>query len=202
MRDKSFTLKILPLPVAKFYSSVNFGYVGKISTVNITFQNPSNFVKGTTLQLRDQDNNVLSEKTWNSGSGMHAFKVEVTPEITGKRLLSVWMGDYKISDKNGYGAFTDMAVKAVRQVPTQEKKVAITLDCGWYGRQMPEILPILKKYNVHCTFFMTGFFIRTFTEEAKAALADGHQSFPSVSMKTFPIEVQMFAYFRPSSWVF
>ena len=175
LRDKSFTLKILPLPVAKFYSSVNFGYVGKISTVNITFQNPSNFVKGTTLQLRDQDNNVLSEKTWNSGSGMHAFKVEVTPEITGKRLLSVWMGDYKISDKNGYGAFTDMAVKAVRQVPTQEKKVAITLDCGWYGRQMPEILPILKKYNVHCTFFMTGFFIRTFTEEAKAALADGHE---------------------------
>ena len=175
LRDKSFTLKILPLPVAKFYSSVNFGYVGKISTVNITFQNPSNFVKGTTLQLRDQDNNVLSEKTWNSGSGMHAFKVAVTPEITGKRLLSVWMGDYKISDKNGYGAFTDMAVKAVRQVPTQEKKVAITLDCGWYGRQMPEILPILKKYNVHCTFFMTGFFIRTFTEEAKAALADGHE---------------------------
>lgn len=174
-RGKSFTLKVLPLPVAKFYASINFGYVGRTTTVNVKFQNPANFVKGTTLQLRDQDGNVLCEKSWNSGSGLHAFKVEVTPEITGKRLLSVWMGDYKISDKTGYGAFTDLSVKAVRQVPTQEKLVAITLDCGWYGRQMPDILPILKKYDAHCTFFMTGFFIRTFTEEAKAALADGHE---------------------------
>ena len=175
LRDKSFTLKVLPLPAAQFYSQVNFGYVGRTSTINIKFANPSSFVKGTTLQLLDQDGNVLSERSWSSGEGLHGFKVDVTKEITGKRLLSVWMGDYKISEKNGYGAFTDLAVKAVRQVPTQEKLVAITLDCGWYGRQMDDILPILKKYDVHCTFFMTGFFIRTFTEEAKAALADGHE---------------------------
>ena len=175
LRDKSFTLKVLPLPVAQFYSKVNFGYVGRTSTINIKFANPSCFVKGTTLQLRDQDGNVLAEKSWSSGEGLHGFKVTVTKEMTGKKLLSVWMGEHQISEKNGYGAFTDMSVKAVRQVPTQEKLVAITLDCGWYGRQMPDILPILKKYDVHCTFFMTGFFIRTFTDEAKAAIADGHE---------------------------
>ena len=174
-RGNNLILKILPMPKAYFYSSVNFGYVGKTSTINIEFRNPSNFVSGTTLQLRDQDGNVLDEKTWKSSTGLHGFKVNVTKEMTGKRLLSVWMGDQKISEKNGYGAFTDTSVKAVRQVPTQEKLVAITLDCGWYGRQMPDILPILKKYDVHCTFFMTGFFIRTFTDEAKAALADGHE---------------------------
>ena len=174
-RGNNLALKILPLPKAYFYSSISFGYVGRTSTINIKFQNASNFVPGTTLQLRDQYGNVLDERTWKSGTGMHGFKVTVTKEMTGKRLLSVWMGDQKITEKNGYGAFTDMSVKAVRQVPTQEKLVAITLDCGWYGRQMPDILPILKKYDVHCTFFMTGFFIRTFTEEAKAAIADGHE---------------------------
>lgn len=175
VKDKSFTLKILPLPVSKFYASVSFGYVGRTTTVNITFRNPSHFVKGTTLQLRDQDGNVLDEKTWNSGEGLHAFKVPVTKEITGKRLLSVWMGDYKISEQNGYGAFTDLGNKAIRRVETDQPLVALTLDCGWYGRQMPLILPILEKYGVHCTFFMTGFFIRTYTQEARDAVAGGHE---------------------------
>ena len=174
-KGNNLAVKILPMPKAIFYSSINFGYVGRTSTINIKFQNSSNFVPGTTLQLRDQDGNVLDEKTWKTVSGLHGFKVTVTTEMTGKRLLSVWMGDQKITEKNGYGAFTDLSVKAIRQVPTQEKLVAITLDCGWYGRQMPDILPILKKYDAHCTFFMTGFFIRTFTEEAQAALADGHE---------------------------
>ncbi len=174
VRNKG-TVKVLPMPKAVFASKVYFGYAGKESTITITFKNPSNCVKGSVFQLRDQDGNVLAEKSWNSFDGKRAFKVTVTPETTGKRLLSVWMNGIKISEKNGYGAFTDMSRHAVRQVETDQKLVAITLDCGWYGRQMDDILPILEKYDIHCTFFMTGFFIRTFTEEARAAVAAGHE---------------------------
>ena len=92
LRDKSFTLKVLPLPAAQFYSKVNFGYVGRTSTINIKFANPSCFVKGTTLQLRDQDGNVLAEKSWSSGEGLHGFKVTVTKEMTGKKLLFAAIG--------------------------------------------------------------------------------------------------------------
>ena len=173
-RDK-LTLKVLPLPKVQFYLSVNFGYAGRTSTISIIIKNPDCFVGPTTLQLRNQHGAVLSERTWKSGTGDHAFKVNVTPEMNGKNLLSVWMGDYKVSVKDGYGAFTDMSRKAVRHVETDQPWVAVTLDCGWYGDQMPLILPILEKNNAHCTFFMTGFFIRTFTQEAKDALAAGHE---------------------------
>ena len=175
VKPAAFSLKIIVLPKAKFYNALTFGYVGKTATVNVVFSNPKAVIKGSTFQLRDQDGNVLDERTWNSGEGIHHFKVPVTKELATKRLFSVWMGDYKISEKSGYGAFADMSTKAVRQVQTDQPLVAITLDCGWYGRQMPLILPVLKKYDVHCTFFMTGFFIRTFTKEAKDAIADGHE---------------------------
>lgn len=174
-KNKNFALKVLTLPKAKFYNSVIFGYVGKTATVNIIFENPSSVLKGTTVQLRDQNGTVLDEKTWNSGDGLRPFKVNVTRELIDRRVLSVWMGDYKISEKYGYGAFTDMSDEPVRKVATDQPLVAITLDCGWYGRQMPDILPVLEKNNVHCTFFMTGFFIRTFTQEALDAVAAGHE---------------------------
>lgn len=173
-QDK-LTLKILPLPKVQFYLSVNFGYAGKTSTVSIKFKNPECFVGPSTFQLKNQHGTVLSERTWKSGTGDHAFKVDVTAEMNGKNLLSVWMGDYKVSVKDGYGAFTDMSRKAVRHVETDQPWVAVTLDCGWYGDQMPLILPTLEKNNVHCTFFMTGFFIRTFTKEAKDAVAAGNE---------------------------
>ena len=168
-------LRVLPLPKAVFAASLNFGYVGKDSSVAITFKNPAYVVRGSTFQLRDQYGNVLAEKTWNSGDGRRTFQVPVTPQITGKRMLSVWLNGVKVSEQDGYAAFTDMARHAVRQVETDQPLVAITLDCGWYGQQMPDILPILKKNDVHCTFFMTGFFIRTFTKEAQDALNDGHE---------------------------
>jgi peptidoglycan/xylan/chitin deacetylase (PgdA/CDA1 family) len=174
-KSKNFALKVVTLPKAKFYNSVIFGYVGKTTTVNILFENPSSVLKGTTVQLRDQNGTVLDEKTWNSGDGLRPFKVNVTRDLIDRRVLSVWMGDYKISEKYGYGAFTDMSDEPVRKVATDQPLVAITLDCGWYGRQMPDILPILEKNNVHCTFFMTGFFIRTFTQEARDAVAAGHE---------------------------
>ena len=175
LKSDKFTLKVLSLPKVKFGRSIYFGYAGRTATINITFTNPGNVVRGSVFQLRNQHGTVLCEKSWSSGSGSHSFQVQVTPEMNGKNLLSVWLGDYKISEKNGYGAFTDLSRKAVRTIPTTEPWVAITLDCGWYGDQMPLVLPTLEKYGAHCTFFMTGFFIRTFTKEALNAIEGGHE---------------------------
>ncbi len=175
LKKAKFALRVLPLPKTVFAASILYGYAGKTTTVTIRFKNPKNVVAGSTFQLRNQYGTVLCERTWKSGDGNRAFKVEVTPEMNGKNLLSVWMGDYKISEKDGYGAFTDLSRKAVRTVPTDQPWVAVTLDCGWYGDQMPLVLPILEANDAHCTFFLTGFFIRYFTKEAKDALAAGHE---------------------------
>ncbi len=41
-------------------------------------------------------------------------------------------------------------------VETQEKKIALSFDAAWGNEDTPKILEILKKHNIHVTFFMTG----------------------------------------------
>ena len=41
-------------------------------------------------------------------------------------------------------------------VETDEKKIALTFDAAWGNEDTATILEILKKHNVHVTFFMTG----------------------------------------------
>lgn len=41
-------------------------------------------------------------------------------------------------------------------VETDEKKIAISFDAAWGNEDTAKILDILKKNNVHATFFMTG----------------------------------------------
>ncbi len=41
-------------------------------------------------------------------------------------------------------------------VETQEKKIALSFDAAWGNEDTAKILEILKKHDVHVTFFMTG----------------------------------------------
>lgn len=44
----------------------------------------------------------------------------------------------------------------------------------WGNEDTKKILDILKKHEVHVTFFMTGDWVREYPEDVKAILADGH----------------------------
>lgn len=59
-------------------------------------------------------------------------------------------------------------------VQTDEKKVALTFDAAWGNEDTKTILEILKKHNVHVTFFMTGGWVKSYPEDVKAILAAGH----------------------------
>jgi len=54
-------------------------------------------------------------------------------------------------------------------------KIALTFDDGPHPRLTPEILSILKKYNVHATFFLVGENVRNYPELVGQILADGHE---------------------------
>lgn len=41
-------------------------------------------------------------------------------------------------------------------VETREKKIALSFDAAWGNEDTSKILAILKKHDVHATFFMTG----------------------------------------------
>ena len=59
-------------------------------------------------------------------------------------------------------------------VETEEKKVALSFDAAWGNEDTGKILEILKKHDVHVTFFMTGGWVESYPEDVKAILAAGH----------------------------
>ncbi len=59
-------------------------------------------------------------------------------------------------------------------VETSEPKVALSFDAAWGNEDTEEILAILKKHDVHVTFFMTGGWVKNYPEDVKTILAAGH----------------------------
>lgn len=59
-------------------------------------------------------------------------------------------------------------------VQTDEKKVALSFDAAWGNEDTQKILDILKKHNVHVTFFMTGGWVEKFPDDVKAIYEAGH----------------------------
>lgn len=59
-------------------------------------------------------------------------------------------------------------------VQTDEKKVALSFDAAWGNEDTKEILDILKKHDVHVTFFMTGGWVENYPDDVKAIHEAGH----------------------------
>ncbi len=54
-------------------------------------------------------------------------------------------------------------------------KIALTFDDGPHPRLTPEILDILKKYDIHATFFLVGENANNYPNVVEQILADGHE---------------------------
>lgn len=59
-------------------------------------------------------------------------------------------------------------------VETEEKKVALSFDAAWGNEDTKKLLKILKKHNIHVTFFMTGGWVESYPEDVKAICEAGH----------------------------
>lgn len=62
----------------------------------------------------------------------------------------------------------------IYSVETDEKKVALSFDAAWGNDDTKKILDILKKHDIHVTFFMTGGWVEDFPEDVKAIHEAGH----------------------------
>ena len=62
----------------------------------------------------------------------------------------------------------------IYSVKTEEKKVALSFDAAWGNEDTKQILDILKKYDIHVTFFMTGGWVEKYPDDVKAIHATGH----------------------------
>ena len=63
----------------------------------------------------------------------------------------------------------------IYNVQTNEKKVALTMNCAWNADDIDQILKTLKENEVKITFFMVGDWIEKFPEEVKKINEAGHE---------------------------
>lgn len=59
-------------------------------------------------------------------------------------------------------------------VDCPEKKAALSFDAAWGAEDTDEILSILKKHDVHVTFFMTGGWVSSYPDMVKKLKEAGH----------------------------
>lgn len=63
----------------------------------------------------------------------------------------------------------------IYKVKTEEKKVALTMNCAWNADDIDKILEILEQNNVKITFFMVGDWTDKFGEYVKKIYEAGHE---------------------------
>ncbi|MCL2068834.1 MAG: polysaccharide deacetylase family protein [Oscillospiraceae bacterium] len=63
----------------------------------------------------------------------------------------------------------------VYSVETNEKKIALGINCAWGDEDIPVLLEILERYGVRASFFVTGEFARKFPGAIQAIDEAGHE---------------------------
>ena len=90
-------------------------------------------------------------------------------------LVVALMGSYKyISSYVTVSSNVNGRELPIYSVETNEKKVALTFDAAWGNEDTKRILDILKKHDVHVTFFMTGGWVEKYPDDVKAIYEAGH----------------------------
>ena len=63
----------------------------------------------------------------------------------------------------------------IYSVATEEKKIAISFDCAWGVDYTDELLDIMEKNGVRCTFFAVQFWVEKYPEYAEKIVNAGHE---------------------------
>ena len=175
-QEGQLMLNAYTLPKVEFYLDVNLGFVDNEMSVVVTCKNPSSVLDNAGFELRDQFGRLYQTKTWYDPSGWLTFRFDVTDDMEGGKYFSVWQHGARLSEiGDGYGSISKSSRHIIQTVETDEPYMAITLDCCYYDDATDAILAVLDKYNVKCTFFMAGYFIREYPESAKKIYAHGHE---------------------------
>ncbi|ADL12783.1 polysaccharide deacetylase family protein [Acetohalobium arabaticum] len=116
-------------------------------------KNPNLIYSGSTLQVPDavetkstkDDSNTYTSDNWLSGNGM-----------------------ISISDSK------DRSKKIYRRTKADSMQIALTFDDGPDKIYTPQILKILKKYDIKATFFLLGKEVQKYPQITKQIIEEGH----------------------------
>ena len=80
----------------------------------------------------------------------------------------------KITQTVGAGTSSPRSLP-IYSVATEEKKIAISFDCAWGVDYTDELLGIMEKNGVRCTFFAVQFWVEKYPEYAEKIVNAGHE---------------------------
>ncbi|MFQ9264796.1 MAG: polysaccharide deacetylase family protein [Clostridia bacterium] len=83
-------------------------------------------------------------------------------------LLFVGVANYQTKGQDIIEASSNTGkLLPIYKVKTEQKKVALTMNCAWNADDIDKILEVLKENNVKITFFMVGDWIDKYPEAVK-----------------------------------
>ena len=86
-------------------------------------------------------------------------------------LLFVGVANYQTKDQDIIEASSNTGkLLPIYKVKTEQKKVALTMNCAWNADDIDKILEVLKENNVKITFFMVGDWIDKYPKAVKKLL--------------------------------
>ncbi|WP_223285197.1 polysaccharide deacetylase family protein [Paenibacillus sp. PL91] len=89
-------------------------------------------------------------------------------------FVTVFMLGFTVPEKKDR-YFYEKRGEIVWEVPTEDKKIALTFDDGPYPDTTDKILDLLKKYDAKATFFVLGNKVERYPETIKREIAEGHE---------------------------
>ncbi len=162
-------------PKIKFHQKNYIASTDDTARVKVTVSKAGSMKTPITLELRNAQGEVLATKDYKAGTKELTFSFQPDESQEGGHDLSVWYGDVKLNTEESYLAITDRHRKVITKIETDQPLMCITIDCAFVGGPTDQFLEILDKYNVKCTFFMTGQFVEHFPEQAKKIRDAGHE---------------------------
>jgi len=93
--------------------------------------------------------------------------------LAGIILLAVFTTGKTIGDALVSASARKLPVYAVDNEGSGD--IALTINCAWGADDITDILKILEKYNIKCTFFVLGVWVEKNPEALKAIVDQGHE---------------------------
>ena len=91
-------------------------------------------------------------------------------------LLFCFVANIQTKDENTVETSSNMQkLLPIYKVKTEEKNVALTMNCAWNADDVDKILDVLKQNNVRITFFMVGDWIDKYPDAVKKISEAGQE---------------------------
>lgn len=164
-------------PAVAFYITDYIGHLGRETSVVLQCRTPRRVpADQRTFELRNQHGTVLAVREWKDPAARLTIRFTVPESALGHNELSLWWNGVDVTAEHARAAYSDLSVPRVTQLAPSSPAVALTIVCGGGNAQdVTEILSVLDRHRVKCTFFLGGGWLESHVEEARRIVAAGHE---------------------------